>query len=256
GNFKYIVDKTFSGGVGSYALYTGGNGGALFFIWLQGGVLVVSPDAGPGVWDGNWHQLTGVYDGEFVRLYVDGQQVGGGSDTLTGGSIEYSNGRTANGDLVIGDFSSPPTASLFGRDIDEVKLFGRGLTDSDVADSFANPNSLAATNGLISWWKGEGNVFDSVGGNNGRIVPPGGTILSDVATLSVTLSSALFQNAHVSAGNFQATLTGPAGQNYLVQRASSLSNPSWVNVATNALPFTFSDPFNGSNAFYRAVSQP
>jgi len=256
GNFKYLLNKTFSGGVGSYALYTGSGGGALFFIWLQGGVLLVSPDAGPGVWDGNWHQLTGVYDGEFVRIYVDGQQVGSGTDSLTGGSIEYSNGRTANGDLVIGDFSSPPSPSLFGHDIDEVKLFDHGLTDSDVAATFADQNSVAATNGLLAWWKGEGNAFDSVGNNKGRIVPPGGTVLSDVATLTLTVSAALFQNANVSAGNFQATVTGPTGQNYVVQRASSLTSPTWVNVTTNAVPFTFSDPVNGSNAFYRAVSQP
>jgi hypothetical protein len=256
GNFKYLLDKTFSGGVGSYALYTGGNGGALFYVWLQGGALIVSPDAGSGVWDGNWHQLTGVYDGEFVRIYLDGHQVGSGADSLTGGSIEYSNGRTANGDLIIGDFSSPPTPSLFGHDIDEVKLFDHALTDSDVANTFADQNSAAATSGLISWWKGEGNAFDSVGSNKGRIVPPGGTVFSDIATLSVTLSAALFQNAHISAGNFQATLTGPAGQNYLVQRASSLLNPSWVNVATNTLPFTFTDSMGGSNAFYRAISQP
>jgi hypothetical protein len=256
GAYKYLLTKTFSGGVGSYALYTGGNGGALFYIWLQGGVLIVSPDAGPGVWDGNWHQLTGVYDGQVVRIYVDGQQVGSGTDSLTGGSIEYSNGRTANGDLVIGDFSSPPSPSLFGRDIDEVKLFDHALTDSDVATTFANQNSTVATNGLLGWWRGEGNAFDSAGSKNGRIVPPGGTVFSDIATLSLTAAAALFQNPHVSAGNFQATLAGPAGQNFVVQRASSLASPSWVNVATNTLPFTFSDPVNGSNAFYRAVSQP
>jgi Concanavalin A-like lectin/glucanases superfamily len=258
GQFKAIITKTFSGGVGSFSLYTGGSGGIFFYVWLHGqpaDSLVLSPDGGTGIWDGNWHQVTGIYDGEFVRLYVDGQQVGSGSDSLTGGSIEYSNGRTANGDLVIGAFSSPPV-SLYGGDIDEVKLFDHSLTDSDVSDTFANQNSVASTNGLISWWKGEGNAFDSVSTNNGRIVPPGGTILSDIATLSVTLAAAQFQNAHFGGGNFQATLTGPTGQNYLVQRSSSLSNPTWVNVTTNSLPFTFSEPLNSSNAFYRAVSQP
>lgn len=257
GAYKAIITKSYSNGAGSYALYTGGSGGLLFYVYLQGqpDALVVSPDAGTSVWDGNWHQITGVYDGEFVRLYVDGVQVGGGTDTLTGGSIEYTNGRTANGDLIIGDFSAPGSSG-FGGDMDEVKLFNHALTDSDVASTFANQNSTAATNGLISWWKGEGNPFDSFGSNNGRGVPPGGTILSDIATLTVTLSSALFQNARVTGGNFQATLSGPSGQNYLVQRAASLSNPTWVNVTTNALPFTFSDPLGSSNAFYRAVSQP
>jgi hypothetical protein len=258
GNYKYIVAKTFSGGIGSYAIYTGGGGGAIFYIWLQGSpdTLILSPDAGNTIWDGNWHQLTGVYDGEFVRIYVDGQQVGGGTDTLTGGSIEYSNGRTAKGDLIIGDFSSPPTGSLFGGDIDEIKLFDHSLGDADVASTFADQNSAPATTGLISWWKGENNAFDTIGTNNGRIVPPGGTVSSDAATLTLVLPSAIFQNARVTAGNFQATLTGPNGQTYVVQRASGLNNPVWVNIATNTLPFAVNDALTGSSSFYRAVAQP
>ena len=38
-----------------------------------------SPDTGTGVWDSNWHFAVGTNDGNSVRLYVDGKQIGTGT---------------------------------------------------------------------------------------------------------------------------------------------------------------------------------
>lgn len=259
GAYKYIVTKTFSGGVAAFALYTGGNGAAYLYVWLDGSNLILSPSANPTtLWDGNWHQITGVYDGEFVHLFVDGVEVAPATDSLVGGSINYTNGETANGDLIIGDFSSPPSGSLFGGDVGSVKLYNQALDTNDVMASYTNAMfGTSGTNGLVSWWQGNGNPFDSYGSNNGLIVPPSsGVVLSDVATLTVLLSPPSLTSATQSGGVFQAQLVGPNGQKYIIEKTASLSSPTWVPVETNTVPFTFTDPI-GANAqsFYRAVSQ-
>ena len=54
--------------------------GLEFYISQNGGLTyAISPDAGAGIWDGNWHFVVGTYDGLNVRLYVDGKQVGNGT---------------------------------------------------------------------------------------------------------------------------------------------------------------------------------
>ena len=61
----------------SYALETDYGGGLVFYIWDGSGLVVKSPDAGTGIWDGAWHAVAGTFDGSYVRLYVDGVKVAG-----------------------------------------------------------------------------------------------------------------------------------------------------------------------------------
>jgi len=59
-------------------------------------------------------------------------------------------------------------------------------------------------------------------------------------------------------GQFQFTLAGTTGSNYVVQAATNLAAPAWIPIWTNAAPFVFTE----SNAnvfpqrFYRAVVAP
>lgn len=254
GDFKYIITKSLTGGAGSYAFWTHGSGGVDFYVYLTSGSLWFSPDAGPGVWDGNWHQLTGVYDGEFTRIYLDGVQVGTGTDGVAQGvPINYS-GATVNGDFIIGDFVTSG-GNNYGGDIDEVKVFNYALSDSQVLDSYNNLNGPSGTNGLISWWRAEGNTFDSVGGNNGHFLPLPGTVLSDVAVLTVGSSGLSFTNVSASGGVFKASVVGSGAQTVVIERTSGLHGASWTPVATNTVPFQFTDTIGAGNAFYRAVSQ-
>lgn len=254
GNFKYIITKSLTTGAGSYAFWTHGSGGVDFYVYLSNGSLWFSPDAGPTVWDGNWHQLTGTYDGEFTRIYLDGVQVGTGTDGITPGvPINYSS-PTVNGDFIIGDFVTSG-GNNYGGDIDEVKLFGTALSDADVMTTYTNINSQVGTNGLISWWKGENNTFDSFGQNNGHFLPLPGSVLSQIAVLTIASSKVSFTNASVSGGMFHATVTGSGGTTYVVQRSGDLRNPVWIPIVTNTVPFSFIDPIGSSNAYYRAVAQ-
>ena len=56
--------------------YAGSGNGAVFFIKPSPSTTILSPAAAAGkVWDNHWHQITGIYDGGAVRLYLDGAQV-------------------------------------------------------------------------------------------------------------------------------------------------------------------------------------
>ncbi|MGA9857127.1 MAG: LamG domain-containing protein [Solirubrobacteraceae bacterium] len=129
GKFKYIVAKGASGCLAaSYGLYTGPNGGLEFYASSNGGTSwVQSPDAGNQVWDGQWHNVVGTYDGSTVRLYVDGQQVGSGSaDTAP---IAY--GLPTSNDLTFANYAGCSGLNYSGR-IDQVRVFDRALGAGEV----------------------------------------------------------------------------------------------------------------------------
>lgn len=127
GNFDYIVDKGATGCLtASYGLYTGPNGGLIFYVSNDGQIGIHSPDAGTGVWDGKWHSVVGTYDGSSVRLYVDGTEVGSGTPDT--GNIAY--GLTTSNDLQIGNYSG---CSLpFSGSIDQVRVFDRTLGAQEI----------------------------------------------------------------------------------------------------------------------------
>ncbi len=127
---KYILAKGANGCLAaSYGLYTGVNGGLEFYVSTgQGLSWTLSPDAGQGVWNGQWHNVVGTYDGSSVRLYVDGRQVASGTpDTAP---IAY--GLPTSNELQIGNY--PGCSNLgFTGSIDEVKVFNRALSAGEIA---------------------------------------------------------------------------------------------------------------------------
>jgi hypothetical protein len=262
GDYKWVLSKarhpTFHSA--SYGIYSGAGGGLIFFVVLAppegnpDSFAFVPATAGTNIWDGTWHQVTGTWDGQFVSLYVNGELVE--SVDSFGGTLAYTN-QFLNGDLLLGDVLGNPSEFHFPGDLDEVKYFDHALTAGDVMASFTNPNGPAGTTGLVGFWKGETNTLSSTGSNHGYPLPVPGSLLSDVAVLTITGGAELrLSNAGVAEGNFQATVTGPSGTSCLVQKTSNFS--TWTPVVTNAAPFTFSDPIGGGNSvqFYRAVSPP
>lgn len=151
GNFKYIIDKGGWGCLtGSVGLYTGANGGLMFYIAQQNGLsTTISPDAGSGVWDGNWHLAIGTYDGSAVRLYVDGRQIGSGAPAT--GPIAY-NLATTN-DLFIGHYDSCPNLNFTGA-IDEPTVWSRALGPAEVSVDYALLVGLHRFLGQLQSWPG------------------------------------------------------------------------------------------------------
>jgi hypothetical protein len=130
GTFRYIVGKGANGCLAaSYGLYTGSAGGLEFYVSTNDGLSwTISPDAGQSVWNGQWHNVVGTYDGSSVRLYVDGRQVGSG--TPDAAPIAY--GLPTSNSLIIGNYPSCSQTDFSGG-IDEVKVFNRALGAGEVA---------------------------------------------------------------------------------------------------------------------------
>lgn len=253
GAFGYILSKSkFDGS--TYALQVSGDQTMRFYVRLAtGGAFVFSPVASTDMWNGAWHQVTGTWDGQFVTLYVDGELIGA-TDSF-GGTLDYEPNNFQNGDVLLGDFVATPgtIGTHYFGDMDEVKIFDHALSAVDVMATYTNAASAANTNGLISWWRAENNTLDSAGANVGWPLPPGASVLSSPAILTLPLPNAVLANPEIAGGNFQATLTGPSGQTYVIQRSSDFTN--WTAIATNTVPFTFTNSIGDAVRFYRAVSQ-
>lgn len=123
GSFSYLLSKGAAACDGSsYALFTGANGGLQFYV-SDGVSFGVSPDAGADLWDGDWHLVAGSFDGNTVRLYVDGIEMGSG--TAAPLSINYN--LATSDSLYIGGYQGSCGLRFFG-DVDDVQVFGRALT--------------------------------------------------------------------------------------------------------------------------------
>jgi hypothetical protein len=130
GSYRYIASKGALACVSaSYGLYTGPNGGLVFYV-SNGSQYVLSADAGAAIWDGQWHNVLGAFDGASVKLYVDGVQVGTASATTL--SVGY--GLPNDDRFYIGNYRGTCTTSLgFIGDIDSV-------TVKNIADVPRGPN--------------------------------------------------------------------------------------------------------------------
>jgi Concanavalin A-like lectin/glucanases superfamily len=128
GSWRYVVSNGSEGcDFSSFGLYSGASGGLSFYVSGRGG-YVTSPAAAPEqVWDGQWHYATGTYDGQQVRLYLDGAEVGHGS--ATGLTIRYG---LANPGAFIGAYRGACDLPFTG-DIDEVAIRNRALGADEVA---------------------------------------------------------------------------------------------------------------------------
>lgn len=144
GNFKHILAKGAAACMAaSYGLYTGPHGGLMFYVSHNKGVTFTrSPDAGSGIWDGNWHFVVGTYDGAAVHLYVDGAEIG--TPTAETNAIGY--GLPGGNDLFIGHYDGC-AAHDFAGSIDEPTVWSKALTASQVAVAY---KVMVGLHGIVS----------------------------------------------------------------------------------------------------------
>lgn len=166
GAYKYIVSKSDDNCSSSYGLYSHG-GGLAFYVKTGAGCygnVQFSPDPGPGIWDGSFHHVVGTYDGSFVRLYVDGAQIGNGSALSS--PIQYDS-TFQNGDLLIGNFvTDPGTSYAWPGVIDDVKIYHRALSADEIVCNSTPPSTASC---VTSRWLAEGNAADVAGTNTGTL---------------------------------------------------------------------------------------
>ncbi len=124
GQFRHIVAKGSNAcDAASYGLYTGHNNNIAFYIY-DGTSFYVSPEGPAGIWDNNWHNVAGTFDGSRVRLFVDGRQVGSGTPVPAGTKIAYP---LAQGSGTIGGYPDPACALTLRGDVDTVRIWNEAL---------------------------------------------------------------------------------------------------------------------------------
>ena len=130
GQFRYLVSR---GGercfAGSYGVYTGAAEGIAVYVF-DGSHYVVSATARPAdVWDGRWHHVAGTFDGQQLRLFLDGRPVGAPAWFPTG--IDYTTSSTS---AFLGRYAGSCELAFQG-DLDLVRLWSGALSPSAVADA-------------------------------------------------------------------------------------------------------------------------
>lgn len=131
----YVKDDVGTGGVNSNTLtfFTGSGGSGYNHIYSD----LVESD--------RWYYVVGTYDGTEKCLYIDG--------ILVGSSI--TNIGQSNTDLLIGCSDTPQLANYFRGVIDEVIIYNRTLSDSEISslyDTYMSPRytiTASSTDGGI-----------------------------------------------------------------------------------------------------------
>lgn len=129
GVYRYIAAKgALSCLTASYGLYTGADGGLRFYV-SDGSAYTLSADAGTGVWDGRWHTVVGAFDGDSVRLVVDGTEVG----SPVAAPLEIGYGLPDDQGFQLGDYAgSCGRVWGFVGDIDAAAVIGHYDPEADL----------------------------------------------------------------------------------------------------------------------------
>ena len=137
GDFRYVPGSDCAGS--SYALYTGYNArpGLTFYVTTANGVTRASPNLTntAAAFDGQWHSVTGTYDGSDARLYVDGALVSGAEAGTGSGAIKYGGSLQQHSGFGAGaypDAGTCPDNTKFPGSIDEVRVHNRVLTPAEI----------------------------------------------------------------------------------------------------------------------------
>lgn len=92
---------------------------------------------------GKWHHVAGVYDGNVMRLFVNGREEG--SSTAQGGKILYSKSVFAVGAYVDANELTPLDGALY-----EAKLYARALTGAEIEAVVEKNRALTAYESSIN----------------------------------------------------------------------------------------------------------
>lgn len=134
GSYRYVVSKGATAcHASSYGLYTGSGAGLAFYVSGSAGYAVSAQATPAAVWDGAWHHVAGTYDGQTVRLFVDGAQVG--SARRAPSAIVYG---LPSKSLLLGTYRGS-CALPFTGDVDTVRIWNLALTAREVASTPPHP---------------------------------------------------------------------------------------------------------------------
>jgi hypothetical protein len=159
--------------VGNAADHVNFNQGYQFGFWDNARRLVVNFNTNNQAWPGFateavlpaslptnvWLHVAATYDQNAVMLYLNGVPLV--TNVIGAATVAHS---TSAFRIGLDDNGNCP----FPGSIDDVRVYGRALSQSEIAYLFAGP----PLPGLVSWWRGEGDASDTMGVHPGT--PQGG----------------------------------------------------------------------------------
>jgi hypothetical protein len=141
-------------------------------FYLSGGGNMFSSVPFPN--DGLYHHVAATHDGSTMRLFVNGVET---ANRPLSGPIVHA----TDADAYIG-FEPAFTPRTTRGAVDEVSIYNRALSQAEIQAIHAAgsagkcgitqppPSACAPVPaGLVSWWRGEGNANDAVGGKHGTL---------------------------------------------------------------------------------------
>ena len=137
-------------------VYWNGGGGPV-------GTNAIQVGTGGQYTDGQWHHIALTRSGSTLTLYIDGVAVGTANYSdpidLSGGNNNYL-GKYAGNNF------------FWNGQIDEVEVFNRAITGAEVLKIYNSSCTgkcpcTPAPDGMVSWWRAEGDAVDTKDGNDG-----------------------------------------------------------------------------------------
>jgi hypothetical protein len=151
--YRTLVGKAASGCSNrQYALDVGSTAGGLrFFARLrkptgESDYVVTEVPVAP-VWDGQWHAIAGTYDGATARLYADGVEISSAPVPAGFTDVDYvspGDGRLSFARYVEPGAGCDQNGFQYKGAIDEVRIYNRALSASEIANPDAVPQPPAS----------------------------------------------------------------------------------------------------------------
>jgi|GEM_PF-1391411 len=124
-------------------------------------------NASPYAQKNAWTLVTVTYDGQHSRLYIDGR--------LSIVDSQYNSSFTNAYDLYIGKLNYSTGYAWFNGALDDIRLYNRALNQNEISALY----TPSINEGMIAWYKFDGNTADSSGNGNHASVNTNTTLTTD-----------------------------------------------------------------------------
>jgi hypothetical protein len=226
-------------------------GGILKFELLQvtfGSIATALPSTS------QWHHVVGTYDGGTIAIYIDGALAN--STGATGSMF------TSTDDVFIGTKSGSTAGDFFDGKIDDVRIYNRGLSATEVAalyksgaartgaSSASLQNGSSLQSGLAGLWTMDGSSLNWTSGTAADSSGNGNTgQMSGLTKTSSPVAGKLGQ-----AMKFTGTEYIDAGNNLSVQVQGNITMAAWTKPTTlpgpGILSYVIGKGYDGTNEGY------
>lgn len=115
------------------------NSTGLRFPVYSGGYKIAQSTFAPASHLNEWHMITGTFDADYVKIYIDGEVAG--SLASGGNSITYYNNYLFISAEAGGNSTTPATSTFVG-DISDVRIYATALSDEDIKELYNTPTNI------------------------------------------------------------------------------------------------------------------